>query len=422
VFAAELARETGLQEAVTRFALVANEAYPVTTGSSRNALLLFAAGEALLTVDDDTLGRLLPVPGARGGLAFSSRSDPTEFWFPAEGTHAPGEAPGVEDDLLSWHERLLGKQPGACTAVAPGLVDVEQAGASLFRRLEDEGGCVSVTMLGTVGDAGMGASLHLLTLDGDSRARLLATEATYTQAVTYRRVLRGVTRPTVGDGGFCMAMHLGLDGRRLLPPFLPVQRNQDGVFAALVRSCCGGDLFGYLPRAVVHRPLAPRGPVGDPWADAGRVQTGQLFQVLIGSLAQRPAGGELRRNLAALGRALVDLASSTPASFEEVTRLHLWQAFGNWAAWLDARLRTFGGQPAYWGNDVQRVLARIRVALTDPEFAIPWDLHQAFGAGAARDMTQRLVGQFGQLLQSWPILVEAARALRARGVRLAQMV
>jgi hypothetical protein len=116
---------------------------------------------------------------------------------------------------------------------------------------------VLVTMLGAEGDAGMGSSLHLLTLDGDSRARLLASEAAYRHAVARRRVLRGVTRPTVGDGGFCMAMHLGLDGRGLLPPFLPVQRNQDGVFAALVRCCLGGGLFGYLPRAVVHRPPAP---------------------------------------------------------------------------------------------------------------------------------------------------------------------
>jgi hypothetical protein len=37
-------------------------------------------------------------------------------------------------------------------------------------------------------------------------------------------------------------------------------------------------------------------------------------------------------------------------------------------------------------------------------------------------MTQRLVGEFDQLLQSWPVLVEAARVLRARSVRLAQMV
>jgi hypothetical protein len=33
---------------------------------------------------------------------------------------------------------------------------------------------------------------------------------------------------------------------------------------------------------------------------------------------------------------------------------------------------------------------------------------------------RRLVGRFGALLRAWPDLVEAARRLRARGVRLAR--
>jgi hypothetical protein len=201
-----------------------------------------------------------------------------------------------------------------------------------------------------------------------------------------------------------------------------VQRNQDGVFAALVRCCFAGDLFGYLPRAIVHRPPALRGLVGDPWADAGRVQTGQLLQVLIGGLAPRPAGSEPGRNLTALGRTLADLAAAAPASFEEAARLHLWQAFGGWSARLEARLRVFGGQPLYWARDVQRVLGICRAALIDPNFAVPWDLYQTFGADPARERTQRLVGEFGQLLQMWPVLVEGAQALRARGVRPAVAV
>lgn len=415
-FTAALACETGAPVEVVRFALVNDEGCPIATGGSRNTLLLFAAGEALLTADDDTLGRLVPVLGTRDGPALSSRPDPTEFWFPAGDAPDPGDAPGIEDDLPSWHERLLGRHPGGYAAETSGGVDVGQAGAGLFRRLEGEDSRVLVTMLGAEGDAGMGSSQHLLTLDGDSRARLLAPEAVYRHAVAHRRVLRGVKRPTVGDSGFCMAMHLGLDGRRLLPPFLPVQRNQDGVFAALVRCCFGGGLFGYLPRAVVHRPPAPRGTAGDPWADAGRVGTGQLFQVLIGALAPLPDGGEPQRNLAVLGRALADLAASTPASFEEVVPLHLWQAIGGWAARLEARLRAYGGQPAYWADDVRRVLANLGAALTDPEVAVPWDLGRAFG-GDARAVTQGLVGRFGRLLQAWPDLVEGAQRLRARGVR-----
>jgi hypothetical protein len=367
-----LAREAGLPDEVVRFALLNDEGCPVAAGALRNALLLHHAGEAFVSADDDTLGQLVAVPGG-DGLRLSSRPDPTEFWFLAEGAAAPV---GVEDDPLAWHERLLGRHPGDCPAAAGG-VDLESAGAGLFRRLEG-GGRVSATMLGAAGDAGMGSSPHLLTLDGTSRARLLASEGFYRHAVARRPVLRGATAATAGDGGLCMAMHLGLDHRRLLPPFLPVQRNQNGVFGALLR-CCFGDLFGYLPRAVLNRPPGPRGADGDPWAEAGRVGTGHLLHVLIGTFAPRPDAGDAGRNLVVLGRALSDFAASPPAAFEEVARLHLWQAFGGWAARLDARLRAHGGQPADWADDARRALANLRAALTDPNFAVPWDLRRAFG-------------------------------------------
>jgi hypothetical protein len=38
----------------------------------------------------------------------------------------------------------------------------------------------------------------------------------------------------------------------------------------------------------------------------------------------------------------------------------------------------------------------------------------------ARDMTRQMIFRFGQLLIDWPDIVEAARILRRRGLRLAR--
>ena len=65
--------------------------------------------------------------------------------------------------------------------------------------------------------------------------------------------MRVVTRPTITDSGYCMALNLGLDNRHLLPPFLPVQRNQDGVFAAVL-TLCGSGCTGFLPWMVLRAP------------------------------------------------------------------------------------------------------------------------------------------------------------------------
>jgi hypothetical protein len=71
---------------------------------------------------------------------------------------------------------------------------------------------------------------------------------------------------------------------------------------------------------------------------------------------------------------------------------------------------------------LQHLLGVLRQALPGPDYPVPRDLAERFGGTEARPLLQRLVRRFGQLLQVWPDLVAAARALRGRGVRLAQPV
>jgi hypothetical protein len=56
------------------------------------------------------------------------------------------------------------------------------------------------------------------------------------------------------------------------------------------------------------------------------------------------------------------------------------------------------------------------------DYLVPRDLRRGRSLEAARELTQRLVLNFGQLLLAWPEMVEAARALRARGHRLARLL
>ena len=60
---------------------------------------------------------------------------------------------------------------------------------------------------------GTGSMAHLFALEGRSRDRLLADEATYRSALLTRRVLRLSPRHAVGDGAACTAAGLGLYAR-----------------------------------------------------------------------------------------------------------------------------------------------------------------------------------------------------------------
>jgi hypothetical protein len=411
-FAAALVRRAGLPPEAVQFALLNPEGCPVATGASRNALLLHTAGDLLVQVDDDTLCELAAPPGARPGLALSSRHDPTQFWFFGPGEALPCGGPD-QVDLLAVHEQLLGKRPAECAA----SVDVGQATAALQSKLASGGGRVVVTAAGVVGDSGMGSSTYLLTLDGDSRSRLLRSEGDYRHALAGHRVLRAVPRTTLCERAFCVAMNLGLDNRDLLPPFLPVQRNQDGVFAALVGACLGGGWFGFLPWALRHEPPAAARAAGR--GVMPRVGTGHLLQVLVRAVAPGPAGPDAAKNLHAVGRALAEWGGLSPAAFQSLVRSHLGEQLQRQAALLADRLRQFGGLPEFWAQDARQVLAHMHDALAGESYATPWDLAEAFGPARAGAMAQRLVLRTGQMLQNWPALVEAARDLRRTGIRLA---
>ena len=56
------------------------------------------------------------------------------------------------------------------------------------------------------------------------------------------------------------------------------------------------------------------------------------------------------------------------------------------------------------------------------DYAVPRDLRAGRTVDDARILTRRLVLRFGQLLEAWPEVVDAAKRLRANGRRLVSPV
>jgi hypothetical protein len=393
-YADRLAAHSGLDPADVRFALANDDGYPIATGAGRNALLLHAAGEALLQIDDDVIASPSPAPGARQGVAVSPRHDPTEFWFPADDPSDVAAPAG----LLALHEQLLGKKLQECGSA------------------ETLAGRVRLTAAGLAGDPGMSSPQYFLVLDGGTRDRFLADEATYRRVMAGPRVMRSVVRPTVCPSAFCMAANLGVDGRTPLPPFMPVQRNQDGVFGALVRACQPATLFGFLPWLLPHRPPTPRGiDPDDMFRAAGCVRSDQVVQLLIRAHAPRPGIG-----LRSLGEALAAAGRLPEERFSEmILGLVRAQTVG-FANQLAAILDRHCGRPEFWAADVRRLIGVLRDRAADPEVAVPVDLARHFGGPAAIPVLQKLVGRFGRLLQCWDGVWQAALELRSAGVRPAE--
>ena len=424
-FVEALVRE-GLPPDVLRFALSDPEGCGHTTGANRNALLLETLGTMFVSVDDDTVCRMADPPSrSTAGLAFSSEADPMELWFYPDRDTALRSCPFVERDFLAGHQELLGKGPAACIrgAESRGGVDLDPLDARLLRALRSGNGRVRITQSGVIGDSPVGSPNWLSARAGASRERLIRSESDYRASCASREVLCSPRRPTVGNRSLLMTYGTGFDNRGLLPPFMPVFRNQDGLFAITLRHCFEQAWIGYLPWAILHTPPDPRSFS----PDEIRVETSQMFMTdvvgsCLGTFAVGTAKPDGRERLRTLGRHLMELGGIPLRDFQAVLRKSEWASTGAWLEGMEADLELLEASAPFWAADVRKSMEDLRQAVTRADYVVPRDVIRARGAAEAPQLSQRLVFRFGELLHAWADIVEAARGLRGRGVGLAQSI
>jgi hypothetical protein len=423
-FVETLVRSSGLPSEVVHFALLGMEDGGISTGACRNALLVQTAGDLCLQVDDDSVCRLAAPPETRPGLALTSSQDPTEFWFFPDSDAALRSVTFVEKDFLGLHEQLLGKDLAGCLASIDdaGAFDVDHLEVQHDPVLRSRRGRVLMTSAGMVGDSGMGSAVYLF-MQPNSHMRVTRSEAGYLAAVTSRQILRAVTRTTISPEAMTMSFNLGLDNRALLPPFLPVQRNSDGVFNVLLRRCFHHAFAGLVPWSLLHAPPESRSqPLDQLWKELAGVAFGDIVIQLIYSFPESLDGLDEKTCLRRVGRHLADLGSSPLADFEEYLRIRFWQGAGLRLLQIQRSLEDPGMKAHFLTKYRQKYWEIVREALPKKEYIVPQDLLSRYAAEEARRLSQRLVCRFGELLQVWPDIVEAAKNLRARGISVAKPV
>jgi hypothetical protein len=359
-------------------------------------------------------------PDAKEGLALVSASDPTDFWFFPDRDSAFGAARFSDEDPWAQHERLLGRDLASCVADHAGNVDLDSASSRLLTTLESGEGRVRATMSGIVGDSGMGAPTYYLILRGISHERLVSSEAGYDVLRTTRDVLRVAPRWTITDGSLFMTTSVGLDNSALLPPFFPVQRNEDGVFGVTLRSCFEQGFIGYLPCAIQHDPREHRAfGAQDLYQKQSQLWTADVVLHCLVSHTHGLATREPAQRLRALGRHLQDFGTLKPRDFEEFLRVQRWRQLSASVSHLEDSLALYHDAPAGWTDDVHRCIDEAHECLKRQDDVAPADLLPGRDAEEARALVQRLLSRFGELLEHWPDIHEAARTLRGRGHALA---
>jgi hypothetical protein len=411
VFAAALATKSGVDRSLIEFALFDAFDCDQTYGANRNAMLLLTGGELVLSADDDTVCRPVAPPERITSMRFVA-SDPWEYWFHEDVQDVIQRAHYEDIDVLSEHERLLGVS--LASLVGRDLIGAELSG--ICRHMADglaARGRVAVTQAGIVGDSGMYSPMGLLLASSSTRARLVGSEHRYRSALRSRAIQKLARGFTVAHHANIQGGVFGVDNRWPLVPFLPIMRNEDGVFATTLQRCFEDAFVGYPPHALVHAPEDVRAFAPLHHLSAAReLRLSDLITALVLTApVTRIHDGHAR--VRALGRYLVDLASQSPEDFAGTARQALAEMTARFAIVLTNVLRDHGEQPAYWAEDVRAMLDSRVEAVASPASWLPSDLRETRAAEDVAALTLRIVARWGELLMAWEALASAAESVRS---------
>jgi hypothetical protein len=195
------------------------------------------------------------------------------------------------------------------------------------------------------------------------------------------------------------------------------------VFGHTLQRCFADSYFGHFPHSIFHAPEDGRTfPAGSVQADAATRTLSELLLDCIRPCDFGPACFDDRKRLSILGEHLISMAALSPAEFKDFARTRSWQQTGQMLQAMEQRLRVAKESPSFWATDMKQYGLALRKAMITGDFGMPTELRNGRSAEEANVLTQQLFSQFGELLRVWPAMMDAARELRAKGVRLAQTV
>jgi hypothetical protein len=380
-------------------------------GAARNHALLASAGRPVLMLDDDTACLVWPADGADDELALVGHEDPRETrHFGSRIDAIEAVTPGGVD-LVAAHESLLGRRLIDLVSRWRGHVHIDEACDELAITIATRRSAsrVRATFAGVAGDAGTSCPYPALFTTGRTRRRLAKNQAALRQALTSREVVRVARRWTVCHEPWLMGCCAAFDNAEMLPPFVPIGRNEDGLFAAILQICDPGALIGHVPCGVVHD--SPRGSQYDSRAPRSAVEI-RLADVImwLGRLwaASSDAHG-VETRMEALGRRFSTLGSLPDAAFRRELSETVSRGRGEFLAAVEGVLERRFRYPPWWRDAIRSYLVQARAHRTARELIIPVEYADRRSIGEAAAALQADLGAFGRSLIEWPAVWAAFR-------------
>ncbi len=422
-FAKWLAEKGDIPPDLIRFALFGSGPRSRTTGANRNAILFHTLGSRVLSVDDDTICDPAVLPNTNTELTVAGHWIPAEVWCFPTYSEATGFGTRVMLDVIGEHEKYLGKPIGNLLSVARQdrkLGSMDAMCTHMMSSLLSGLGQVRATFNGARGDSGYFSDLALIAHRSlATRRRIQDLGSQYREYVGSRQIARQAPSTTIcHSDAASIGMYIGLDNASPLPPFLPDCRNQDGIFANIVGLLSDHHYVAHLPFTMAHKPTESRSYALD------RDQSVRMSDLMLGCLSTwKPELGlstSIKR-LAQIGRHLHQLGELPADEFDAMANLLMCSRFAMTINVLDELLAEEKFLAPEWASDLEKRRDLLRRVTDRTEFYIPTDVPSTSESSIQRG-AQRIVADYGRLVEWWPAITERVIELRERGITIGRCV
>ena len=396
----------GIPLETVKFALFGSGDFAITAGANRNTLLLLTAGEMVYCADDDTCCLAINEQEKERTLSFGF-GDPTQIKFYENRAYFKKSLEFIEVDFLKEHERILGQTTQGLASNRGGrcALDLKMDSIDDYLRFTKKKKILA-TFNGMWGDCGWGGPGHLFM--NEASTGMFIQKEHYERIRVSRNIVRMVPNYIICNPSFCMSTFIGFDNRQTLPPFMPIMRNQDGIWGETVKQSMQDAYFGYLPFALGHLPpdrgqFEQEGLQGFPF----NFRMCDLIRLIIGDQYINYSGQE---GLRVLGEGLKDLGNWELGFFKNYSESLLYTRLWDMRSLLQSHLRTFGDSNESWLKDVTASLSLIDQLLLNVDTK-PSTLISNWTQGSI-SMVQKNLVKFGELLIRWPDFLAAIYDLK----------
>jgi hypothetical protein len=359
--------------------------------------------------DDDIVCEPWTADDREKGLRVASHGDPSETEFFACRENALNAARRTEADLLAMHSAFLGNSLGTVLARSSEQVDLSDACGHVIGALVDgRAQTVRMTFSAIAGDAATYCPYLRLFSTGGTLARMAANRGVYDLALCSREVLRSPKGVVITHDSQCMAGCMALANTALVPPFMPLGRNEDGVFGAMLGAIDPLAVFAHLPMGVIHDSARPAIYEGRLMKSASEMRLSETMIAIIRS-GMNVITADPAARLGQLGNVLDDISRLDLQDFSIHLRHSVLGTRARQLSRIEAMLDQTSQYPAHWRSDLEAYRCTLIQSLARPDFFVPVEFQHCDSVRLGYVCTQQFVRQFAELISTWPALWAEAR-------------